>query len=81
MVAVARDFQRAEALCLQAAEAKGIPGRCFSILCEPATDSEAARGCWVEAERYRDVEDEERFVFGQFGFDDSRGIAGVLRSA
>ncbi|MGF1531571.1 MAG: hypothetical protein ACFCU4_09450 [Puniceicoccaceae bacterium] len=64
---VARDFQRAEQLALATAKSNGFPGVCFSIIKEPIEDAEAAKGHWVEIERYRDVDDEERTVFWQYG--------------
>tara|TARA_R100000027_G_scaffold37442_1_gene27549 strand:- start:33070 stop:33354 length:285 start_codon:yes stop_codon:yes gene_type:complete len=63
---VARDFQRAEAIACKEAKKQGVPGVAFSILVEEKTPDEA-EGCWVEAERYRDVEDDEGLIFFQFG--------------
>lgn len=63
---VARDFQRAEAIARKEAGKLGVPGRAFSILIEELSADDAV-GFWVEAERYRDVEDDERLVFFQFG--------------
>jgi len=61
----ARDFQRAEGIALQEAGKRGVPGNTFSVLLDEASD-QPPEGRWIEAERYRDVEDEERLVLFQF---------------
>ncbi len=65
---VARDFQRAENLAVAEASKRGFPGASFSILVEPVEEGSSAVGRWVEIERYRDVDDDERVVFSQFGY-------------
>lgn len=79
---VARDFQRAETLAMDEARQRSFPGRSFSILVEPVGPGSDAEGCWVEVERYRDVDDDERTVFSQFGYRETEmGSAEAIRVA
>ena len=63
VIVAARDFQRAEKIGLREAEGKKVPARSFSILLETPPDPS---GSWVEIERYRNVEDDERLIHFDF---------------